>query len=43
VWKYLLIATAFEILLAYVSFAIVRAGVDHDPRESDERMVGVEA
>lgn len=35
VWKFLLILTMLELVLAFVSFAIVRAGAERYPVEPD--------
>ncbi|MCY0388667.1 hypothetical protein OVY01_15910 [Robbsia sp. Bb-Pol-6] len=34
-WKFLLVLTMLELVLAFVSFAIVRAGAERYPVESD--------
>jgi len=42
VWKYLLAIVALQLVLAFVSFAIVRAGTDRE-LEDDDVMEGVDA
>lgn len=42
VWKYLLAIVALQLVLAFVSFAIVRAGTDRE-LEDDDLIEGVDA
>lgn len=37
VWKFLLAVTCLELVLAFVSFAIVRAGDEREPVEAGDR------